>query len=84
MGKKHQRVLEALFSVPPPSSLKWKDVESTLSHLGAHLSEGSGSRVRIELDGEDAVFHRPHPRKEMDKGAIVSLRKFLEGIGIKP
>ncbi len=84
MGRKHQRILEALYSVPPPASVKWKDVEALLVHLGADLSEGNGSRVRIELEGEDAVFHRPHPRKEIDKGAIVSLRKFLEGVGIKP
>jgi hypothetical protein len=45
--------------------------------LGADISEGRGSRVRIALNGIRAVFHRPHPHKEANKGAIVSLRKFL-------
>jgi len=31
-----------------------------------------------------AVFHRPHPRKEIDKGALVSLRRFLENAGVTP
>ena len=30
------------------------------------------------------VFHRPHPRKETDKGAVKSVRKFLENAGVRP
>jgi hypothetical protein len=30
------------------------------------------------------VFHRPHPRKETDKGAVKSVRKFIEAAGVKP
>jgi hypothetical protein len=52
--------------------------------LGAEISEGEGSRVRIALNGVRAVFHRPHPRKEIDKGALKSLRNFLENAGVKP
>jgi len=52
--------------------------------LGASISEGRGSRVRIELNSEDAVFHRPHPEKETDKGAIASMRRFLENAGVRP
>jgi len=29
--------------------------------MGAEVSEGSGSRVRIALNGVKAIFHRPHP-----------------------
>ena len=31
-----------------------------------------------------AVFHRPHPQKEIDKGAVKSLRRFLTEAGITP
>jgi len=55
-----------------------------LRSLGAKISEGNGSRIHIELKGERAVFHRPHPEKVTDKGAIKSMRKFLENAGIKP
>lgn len=48
-----------------------------VNSLGAELSEGRGSRVRIALNGVRAVFHRPHPQKETDEGAIVSMRRFL-------
>ena len=53
----------------------------TLS-MGADISEGSGSRVRIKLNGVRAVFHRPHPNKETDKGALMSMRRFLENAGV--
>ena len=51
--------------------------------LGAELSEGSGSRVRVALNGVRAVFHRPHPQKETDKGAVKSVRRFLQEAGIE-
>ena len=54
-----------------------------LAALGANISEGSGSRVRISLNGVDAVFHRPHPRKETDKGSVKSMRRFLKEAGVE-
>lgn len=51
--------------------------------LGAEISEGRGSRVRIHLNGIRVVFHRPHPEKETDKGTVVSMRKFLQSAGVK-
>ena len=64
--------------------LVWKDIEALLIALGAEISEGSGSRVRIVLNGVRAVFHRPHPRKETDKGALMSVRRFLTEAGVGP
>ena len=43
-----------------------------------------GSRVRKKLNNIRAVFHRPHPRKEVDKGSVASMRRFLENAGVKP
>jgi len=60
------------------------DIESMLKHLGAKISQGEGSRVRIALNGVRAVFHRPHPRKEADKGAVKSMRRFLTEAGVRP
>lgn len=51
---------------------------------GAEITEGSGSRLRVALNGVRAVFHRPHPRKETDKGAVRSVRRFLTEAGIRP
>lgn len=63
MRKKHQKILELIFKVPVSSNVKWEDIESLFINLGAKLSEGNGSRIRVELNGVKAVFHRPHPRK---------------------
>ena len=76
-------VLASIFRTPIQSGIAWKDIEAMLIGLGAEISEGRGSRVRIALNGVRAVFHRPHPRKEADKGAIVSTRRFLIEAGIK-
>lgn len=84
MGKKHRKTLEAIFENPVRSNVLWSDVEKMLQALGAELSEGSGSRVRIALRGVRAVFHRPHPRKETDKGALMSMRRFLTEAGVTP
>jgi hypothetical protein len=81
---KHQKTLEAIFDTPVRSSIVWSDIEKMLSALGAEISEGNGSRVRIALNGVRAVFHRPHPQKETDKGAVVSMRRFLLEAGINP
>jgi len=43
-----------------------------------------GSRVRVYLRGVRAVFHRPHPQKETDKGALRSLQRFLSSAGVGP
>lgn len=82
MSKKHRQILQAIFKIPVQSNVKWVDIESLLVALGADISEGSGSRVRVALNGVKAVFHRPHPKKETDKGALVSVRRFLENAGI--
>ena len=83
MGGKHRRTLDAIFANPVRSNISWADIESMLVALGAEVSEGQGSRVRIALKGVRAVFHRPHPRKETDKGAIASMRRFLQAAQVR-
>ena len=84
MNNRQKKTLEAVFTDPPSASIVWSDIESMLQALGARLSEGRGSRVRIELNGRFAVFHRPHPRPTTDKGSLKSLRRFLENAGVQP
>ena len=84
MNRKHRRTLEALFDDPIRPNIAWRDIEAMLKAAGAEISEGQGSRVRIALNGVRAVFHRPHPRKETDKGAIRSMRGFLAEAGMTP
>ncbi len=84
MRRKHQITLRAIFTTPAPAGIPWADVVALFRALGAELSEGRGSRVRVSLNGVDAVFHRPHPQKETDKGAVRSVQRFLREAGITP
>ncbi len=83
MNARHQTTLSDIFKNPVQSNSIWSDIESLLISLGADISEGNGSRVRIKLNGERAVFHRPHPQKETNKGAVISMRRFLENAGVR-
>jgi hypothetical protein len=80
---KHRKTLEAIFEAER-ANIARQDVRSLLVALGAEVTEGSGSRVRVALKDVRAVFHRPHPRKETNKGAVKSVRRFLEAAGVKP
>jgi hypothetical protein len=84
VDRKRQKTLAAIFEKPERSDIPWRDIEALLIALGAEISDGNGSRRRVALKGVRAVFHRPHPHKETDKGAIKSVRRFLEAAGVKP
>jgi hypothetical protein len=84
LSRKHQATLDAIFATPVRSSIVWADIEGLFRACGAEISEGSGSRVRVVLNDVRAVFHRPHPQKETDKGAVKSVRRFLTEAGIVP
>ena len=84
VNKKHFMTLQAVFDDPVRSNIAWRDIEAMLQASGAEISEGAGSRVRIALNGVRAVFHRPHPQKETNKGAVRSMRRFLTEAGVTP
>lgn len=83
MRSRHQSTLEQLFEDPVRADLEWRAVESVLVALGADVSEGRGSRVRVALNGVRTVFHRPHPEKEIGKGMVRSIREFLSNAGVR-
>ncbi len=76
--------LESIFADPLRANVPWVEVEALFRAVGAEVSEGRGSRVRVSLHGVDAVFHRPHPQQETDKGALKSVRRFLKEAGVTP
>jgi hypothetical protein len=83
LSSRHEKTLLAVFENPVRSNVVWSDIEALFVALGSEVSEGNGSRVRVHLNGVRAVFHRPHPRKETDKGALKSVRRFLHEAGVK-
>lgn len=84
MNNKHRKTLAAVFKDPVSPSIHWSDIESLFRALGAEITEGRGSRVRVELKGRFSVFHRPHPQPTTDKGSIKSVRRLLQSAGVKP
>ncbi len=84
MKRKHQKTLEKIYKRPTSTNILWSDIESLLKALGAKVTERAGSRVAVVLYGEVRVFHRPHPSPNTDKGAVASVRKWLEIYEVKP
>ncbi len=76
--------MEKVFESPVRSDVEWRDLENLVTGLGGEVKEGAGSRVLFKLNGVPGVFHRPHPRKETDKGALKSFRRFLLSAGVMP
>lgn len=84
VNNKQRKTLQVIFEDPVKSSIAWSAIEALLIALGAEVSEGRGSRVRIYLNGVRAVFHRPHPDPNTDRGAVKSMRRFLTEAGERP
>lgn len=84
MRRKEQRTLALIFRHPVSGNIPWRDIESLLIELGAEISEREGSRVDVRLFGERRIFHRPHPSPNTDKGAVASIRNWLEEHGVEP
>jgi hypothetical protein len=84
MNAAHRKTLAAIFAKPAKADVRWDAIEALFVAVGAEISEGRGSRVRVLLNGAEAVFHRLHPQPVTDKGALKSVRRFLSEAGIEP
>ena len=84
MKRKHQKIIEAIYARPVSANIQLRDIEALFAELGAEITEREGSRVAVVLFGEVRVFHRPHPSPSTDKGAVASIRKWLEQHGVLP
>ncbi|MDR2153497.1 MAG: type II toxin-antitoxin system HicA family toxin [Burkholderiaceae bacterium] len=84
MKRKHLHTLELIFARPVSANVRWSDIEALFIELGGQISEQEGSRVLVRLFGDRRVFHRPHPAPTTDKGALASIRKWLEEHGVQP
>jgi hypothetical protein len=84
MNTKQSKTLKIIFSRPASNALEWNRIEALFQSLGARTVEGDGSRVRFELNGVVATFHRPHPDKEAKPYQIRDARTFLEQAGVTP
>ena len=84
LKRRHRRTLDLIYARPVSGTLPWRDIKALFQELGGEISERSGSRVAVVLFGEIRVFHSPHPSPNTDKGAVTSIRQWLENHGVKP
>jgi len=84
MNKKQRQTLNRILEKPERSDIPWSNIESLFIALGAEISEGRGSRVRVALKDVKAVFHRPYPDRVTEKGAVKSVGRFLKEAGVLP
>lgn len=84
MKKKHANTLRKIFTRPVNGSIRWADIEALFVELGGRLEEREGSRIKVALFGQVRIFHRPHPSPDTDKGAVASIRRWLENNGVTP
>ena len=84
LSGRHRKTLAAIFEEPTRADVTWTSIERLIKALGAEITEGRGSRMRFHLSGVRALFHRPHRRKECDRGALRSVRRLLTSAGVEP
>lgn len=83
VNRKQQKILASIFETPTKANIKFSDIEKLLVSLGAEMTEGDGSRLSFDLNGQKLFMHRPHPAKEAKKYHVEAVREFLERAGIK-
>ena len=83
MNSRHRKTLAAIFSRPTSASIVFADIEALIKALGGSISERDGSRVRIDLNGEQWRCHRPHPGKEAKRYQVEEARELLERAGVR-
>lgn len=84
VNSRHRRTLAAIFERPTSASIVFTDIEALIKALGGTVREREGSRVRIELQGEQWRCHRPHPGKEAKRYQVEEAREFLGRVGVRP
>lgn len=82
MGKKHRATFEAIQSRPDRKDIDWDDFIMLLEYLGATLKTSGGSAVGVKLQGQYAVFHRPHPGHVIYPTDLKRIRRFFENAGV--
>ena len=82
MSKKHDKILQSLFSDHMSGNIHWKEIEALLVHLGAEVIAGRGSTAIARLNDCELTLHRPHHGATMSKNELHHLRNFLEIAGV--
>jgi hypothetical protein len=84
MNAKQRKTLVAIVSRPTSASIPFADIVALMKALGGSIFEREGSRIKIELKGEQWRCHRPHPGKAAKRYQVEEARELLERVGVIP
>ncbi len=82
MNHRHRKVLHALFAHPVSANIDFKATMHVLEELGAEITNKSGNRVGVTLNGHTVAFMHAH--HDLPKEEVAQIRKFLIDCGIDP
>jgi len=83
VNTKQRKTLELLDKTPTPAHVPWNDVLSLFGALDATVSQRSGSRIAVALNGVVVVLHEPHPERTARRLLIGDVVDFLKRAGVK-
>ncbi len=84
MSHKHENLIQSIFRDPISANIHWREVESLLNHLDAHIEQLTGARLRVKLNGYEDVLHRPHGGSTLGRQDVKNLREFLGRAKVTP
>jgi hypothetical protein len=82
VSKKPKHTYELIYEKPDRKDIDWDDFINLLIFLGASIRQQGGSAHGIKLNGEYAVFHKPHPGHTIYQSDLKRVRRFLSNAGI--
>ncbi len=84
MSHKHENLIRSIFHDPISGNIHWREIESLLHHLGAVIEPLSGARLRVKLNGQEGILHRPHRGNTLGRQDVMHVREYLGRARITP
>lgn len=82
MSHKHDTLLHSILEEAPGNNIHWREVESLLNHLGAHVEPANGARFKVTLNEVTDFLHHPHHSSVCTRDHIKHLKTFLLHAGV--
>ncbi len=83
MAHKHKMKIAKVFEHPVSSNIDVKKLLHALEHYGCKIEHTKNNKAKIFYGEHEFVLPLPHG-DHLEKDAVISLRHFLETIGLTP
>lgn len=83
MAHRHKLKIEKVFEHPVSSNIDAKKLLSALEHYGCKVEHTKNNKVKIFFADNEFVLPLPHG-DHLQKDSVISLRHFLEEVGLTP